>query len=71
MNLLKSLAGVKFANLIENVYQIGTRCEVQENVPEITKVNSAGVSELDQYFNLETLGTASNAKPEKIIKWFT
>ena len=38
---------------------------------DITKANSVGVSGLDQYLNLESLGRASYAKPDKVIKWFT
>ncbi|MGK0367480.1 MAG: flavin reductase (DIM6/NTAB) family NADH-FMN oxidoreductase RutF [Thermoproteota archaeon] len=38
---------------------------------DITKANSVGVSGLDQYLKLESLGRASYAKQDKIVKWFT
>jgi flavin reductase (DIM6/NTAB) family NADH-FMN oxidoreductase RutF len=37
---------------------------------DITKANSVGVSGLDQYLSIESLGRASYAKPDKVIKWF-
>jgi len=38
---------------------------------DITKANSIGISGLDSYLNLKSLGRLSYAKPEKVLRWIT
>jgi len=46
-------------------------CLAEDFTIDITIAKSVGVSGLDQYINLESLGRVSYAKPDKIVKWFT